>query len=192
MKVSFLIFIASLLLQVNASAQSLIGKYDQTALVAPDAYRDSRNDLTIVQDLKSTKMVWVTNLIPKQKFYAILNTKMDGKLIYAVPKQNVGGYQISIGCITYEEGEISISLNNKMNCFGISQSDYDKPVTVSKKGVEAGGVKVNSDGSIKGAGVDINKDKITVNSKAAMEGIQYVGHKQGVKSAKTDDDDDDK
>lgn len=163
----------------NSSRAAVLGLYTQTALVAPDAYRDGENDVSITQDSKATKKLWVHDLIPGQKFYAILHLNSDGTLIYAVPKQKVGNYIINMGCITFEDGDITISLNNKNNCFGMSQKDWDKPVSVSGKGIEAGDVKIGSDGSIKGAGVDMGKDGIKVNTKEVMAGIQYVGKKAG-------------
>ncbi|MBO4234799.1 hypothetical protein FO675_10965 [Riemerella anatipestifer] len=169
-----------------SKAQSIVGRYEQSTLVAPDAYRDSEDDVTISKDPKSSKKIWISNLIPNQKIYAVLHTKGNGNLIYSVPKQLVGNYQINIGCVTFkehdedeedEEGKLIISLNNEKNCFGISQKDYDAPVSIGKGGVRAGGVTVGSNGTISAGGVDIKKGNIKVNPKEVMSGIQYIGYK---------------
>ncbi len=182
-----------------SSAQAILGKYEQHSLVAPDEYRDSEDDVTITKDAKAIKKIWINNLIPNQKFYAVLHTKANGGVIYAIPKQLIGTYQINAGCITFkehdedgddEDGKLVISLNNKMNCFGISQKDYNSPVSVGKKGVKAGGVKVGSDGDISAGGVDIKGGEIKVNTKVVMAGIQYVGQKQGMAKKKADENDD--
>ena len=169
---------------------SVIGMYDQEVLVAPDDYRDSEKDVSISQDTKASKKLWIHDLIPNQKFYAVLNMNSDGRLLYAIPQQTVGDYNIAQGCLIFESGDITISLNNKINCFGMSQKDYDKPVTVSEKGVEAGGVKVGNDGAIEAPGVEVNKNKVSVNTKAVMEGIQYIGHKTGLTKKKENMEDD--
>lgn len=171
-----------------ANAQSVFGKYEQTALVAPDKYKDSEQDLSITKDEKSSKKIWVSNLIPNQKFYAIVSVKSDDKVIYSVPKQLVGDYQISLGCITFEDDDLTISLNNKQNCFGMSQSDYDTPVKVGSGGVSGGGTNVGRNGTVKGGGVDINKKgDIKVDTKAIMAGVQYVGRKAGAKKKNDDE-----
>ncbi len=184
-----LFFMLVFLMTMNyADAQNILGKYEQTAFVAPDEYRDGENDMIITKDATSTKKIWISNLINDKKFYAILHTKNSEKLIYAVPKQIVGNYQINLGCITYnlksdeddaedEAGQISISLNNKDNCFGMSQSDYDNDITIGKKGVNAGGVKVGSNGKVSVPGVDIKGGNVKINAKKAMAGIQYMGKK---------------
>jgi hypothetical protein len=181
-------------------AQAILGTYEQSALVAPDEYRDSENDVTITKDAKSTKKIWIANLIPNQKFYAVLNTKANGSLIYSVPKQRVGNYQINIGCIVYtdesedddeKDGEVLIALNNKSNCYGISQMDYDAPISIGKGGVNAGGVKIGSNGSVNTGGVGINGSDVKVNTKAIMAGIQYIGNKQGMTKKKKAKDEDD-
>ena len=180
-------FILIILTSLNeVSSQSIFGKYEQVAFVAPDEYRDGENDMIITKDATASKKIWISNLINNKKFYAVLNTKNSEKLIYSVPKQTVGNYQINLGCITYilqsddedeEVGQISISLNNKDNCFGISQSDYDKDIKVGNKGVSAGGVKVGSNGNVKVPGVDVKNGNVKINAKRAMAGIQYVGKK---------------
>jgi hypothetical protein len=172
-----------------ANAQAIFGSYEQSALVAPDEYRDSENDVTITKDAKASKKIWIENLIPSQKFYAVFHVKANGSVVYAVPKQLVGTYQIKAGCITFkehdedgddEDGKLTISLNNKMNCFGINQKDYDAPVSVGKKGAKAGGVKAGSDGTVNAGGVEIKDGEVKINTKQAMAGIQYVGQKQGM------------
>ena len=177
-------------------SQAILGKYNQSSLIAPDDYKDSENDVTITKDEKASKIIWVHDLIPNQKFYAIFYLKGNGKILYSVPKQKVGSYQINIGCITFQEhdededdedNKLVISLNNKASCFGMSQKDYDEPVSVGKGGVKAGGVKVGSNGEITAGGVDIKGGEIKVNPKLAMEGIQYVGQKQGTSKKKAEE-----
>ena len=41
----------------KVSAQKIVGTYKQSALVTPDAYRDSEHDVLITQDLKSSKKI---------------------------------------------------------------------------------------------------------------------------------------
>jgi len=173
------ILILMLLITNSVFAQSILGSYEQKALTAPNQYRNSGKDVSITKDPQLSKKIWVSGLISNQKFYAVLHTRTEDRMLYSVPKQKVGDYEIAIGCINFdnEEDQLSISLNNKQNCFGISQSDYDNPVSVGKGGIKAGGVNIGSNGQIKGAGVEMNKNGVKVNGKGIFAGIQYVGTK---------------
>ncbi|MCO7318278.1 hypothetical protein OKE80_02440 [Riemerella anatipestifer] len=179
-----LFFIAAITV---SKAQSILGKYEQSTLVAPNEYRDSENDVVITKDAKSLKKIWIANLIPNQRIFAILHTKGNGNIIYSVPKQLAGNYRVNMGCVTFkehdddddgEEGKLIISLNNKNNCFGLNQKDYDAPVSIGKGGIKAGGVTVGSNGTISTGSVDIKRGNIKVNPKEVMAGIQYIGYKK--------------
>lgn len=162
-----------------AFAQSVIGTYTQSALIAPDKIRDSAvNSVKITQDKQQKNKIWISNLIGSSTFYAIANANNDEKSVYSVPAQTVGGYSVKLGCVVFdkEENEIAIALNNKSNCFGISQSDYDN-VSVSKNGIKAGGVSVGSNGSITTGNSKVDKKGISVNAKEALSGVQYTGTK---------------
>ncbi|MDO5616492.1 MAG: hypothetical protein Q4G16_09890 [Cruoricaptor ignavus] len=181
MKNTFFLFsvLVMILLSPKFSAQIVLGTYEQETLVAPDEYRDSEDDVQITRDPKSSKKIWIHNLIPNQKFYGIANMKNEDMILYSVPKQRVGNYIINLGCAIYRvsEGEIVIALNNKTNCFGISQSDYDDVAVVNKRGISAGGVKVGSNGEISTKVGGVNKDGVQMNVKEIMSGIQYIGKK---------------
>ena len=76
-------FILIILTSLNeVSSQSIFGKYEQVAFVAPDEYRDGENDMIITKDATASKKIWISNLINNKKFYAVLNTKNSEKLIY--------------------------------------------------------------------------------------------------------------
>ena len=190
---SVFFFVLSLMVLINVNAQKVVGTYEQNSLVAPDAYRDSENDVVITKDIKSSKKIWIEHLIPKQRFYAILYVQSEDAVIYTVPSQKVGNYAIEQGCVTFknehdeDEHDIQIALNNKSMCFGISQKDYDAPIKVDKNGVKAGGVKVGSDGQVTGGGVDIKNGGVNVDTKSIMAGIQYVGDKLGSKKTQEKD-----
>jgi hypothetical protein len=186
MRTILLAFSLGFLLVNPSTAQKILGKYEQDALVAPDEYRDSEDDVSVTKDPNSTKKIWISNLIPNQKFYAVMFNKTNDLITYSVPAQKVGNYQINLGCITLDDEDLKISLNNKQNCMGMSQKDYDTPVSVGKNGTSAGGVKVGKDGSVSTGGVDVKNGEVRVNTKSIMSGIQYMGHKQG--SKKKDDD----
>lgn len=173
------------------TAASVVGKYEQEAFIAPDNIKESENDVVIKKDPSSSKVVWVENLLPGGRIKAVIFTKGEDNVIYSIPAQRVGGYQIQQGCATYDktEGKIMISLNNKSNCFGMKQSDYDEGVEISKNGkIKAGGVEINSKGggSVKGPGTVINDKGIKVDTKTVMAGVQYVGIKQGFSGSSDD------
>ncbi len=162
-----------------AFAQSIIGTYSQSALIAPDKVKNSATtDVKITQDPKQKNKIWVANLIGNSTFYALANANNEEKSIYSVPPQSVGGYDVKLGCLTFdkEENELAIALNNKSNCFGVSQSDYGD-VSVSKTGIKAGGVTVGSNGEISAGGAKVGKGKVSANTKEALSGLQYVGTK---------------
>lgn len=160
--------------------QPIVGTYEQQTMLAPDEWGYSEHDVVIRRDPQSSKKIWIEHLIPNQRFYAILDTRTEDGMVYAVPKQKVGNYQIELGCIVYdnEEQRVVISLNNKNDCFGMRQSDYDE-ISVGRSGVKAGNIRVGSDGNVRGGGVDISKNgDIKVDMKSIMAGVSYIGHKQ--------------
>lgn len=158
-----------------------VGTYEQTSFIAPGHLKDSENDLVITQDPQASKKIWVTNLVAGAKIYAIVHTKTEDNIVYKIPAQMVNGYAITVGCVMYdiEEQKVVVSINNKGNCYGISQSDYDKSVSIGKDGIKAGDIQVGSNGTIKGNGADISKDGVKVDTKKIMAGVQYVGQKAG-------------
>lgn len=161
-------------------AQSVIGSYKQTALIAPDQIRNAAvTDVKITPDKTQKNKIWVSNLIGNSTFYAIANASNEDKAVYSVPAQTVGGYAVTLGCITFdkEENNIAIALNNKSQCVGISQSDYGN-VSVGKNGVKVGDIKVGSNGTISTGTTKVSKKGVNVNAKAALSGVQYVGEKR--------------
>ncbi|MDY3319206.1 hypothetical protein PG637_07860 [Riemerella anatipestifer] len=160
-------------------AQSILGKYEQSALDAPDEYKHSEDDVVITRDAKASKKIWIANLIPNSRFYAILDTKGERGSSYSVPKQTAGSYRINLGCIVFNNddedgGRLTISLNNKADCL----DDYG-PVSVGKDGVSVGGIKIGSNGTVRAKGVDIGRNRIKVDAKKeVIVGIQYIGHKK--------------
>lgn len=178
MKKSFLILLASTSFSM-VFAQSVVGKYSESAFIAPDKVRDmAQGDVVITQDKDSSKKIWVSNLIGNSKFYAIRMVANEDKQAYNIPPQTVAGYAVKLGCIVFDNADqqLMIALNNKTNCFGISQSDYDN-VSVSKSGVKAGNVKVGANGEISGGGAKVDKNGVSVNAKEALAGVQYMGTK---------------
>ena len=172
------LFLATLLVTAfssNTNAQ-VTGRYSQVALTAPDEYRDSENDVQITKDKQSSKKIWIENLIPDKKIYAISFFADEGKSIYTIPKQLVGNYQINVGCVLYDEGNVTISANNPVDCKGISQSDNEN-ISVGKDGVKVGKTKVGTNAKISTEGVKINGSDIKVDSKKLLSGIQYLGRK---------------
>jgi hypothetical protein len=182
MKTLFLMLFTSVFC-VNVMAQNtIVGTYNQDAFIAPDNLKDAENDLVITKDPASTKKIWLSNLVSNTRIYAVAFVSNEDGVIYKIPPQVIGNYKIEGGCISYdfEDAKITIAINNKDLCYGMSQSDYDKGVSIDKKGgVKAGDNQVNS-GGVKGAGVDIKSDgSINVDTKKTMAGVQYVGHKAG-------------
>ncbi|KMQ64813.1 hypothetical protein ACM46_11340 [Chryseobacterium angstadtii] len=160
--------------------QSIIGKYAESAIIAPDKVRNMmQNDVVITQDKSSSKKIWISNLIGKTTFYAVRNAANEDKEVYNIPPQNMAGYAVNIGCIVFdkEEQQISIALNNKSNCLGMSPLDYGN-VSVGKGGIKAGGVKVGANGEISAGGTKTGKKGVSVNAKQALSGVQYVGSKK--------------
>ena len=161
--------------------QSITGKYSESAIIAPDKIRNiMQNNVVITTDKNSSKKIWINNLIGNTTFYAIRNTVNDEKEIYNIPPQNIGNYIVNIGCIVFdkEEKQISIVLNNKSNCAGISQSDYGN-VSLGKKEIKTGSTKIgfNDKISTRTGNIQINKKGININTKEALSGVQYVGTK---------------
>ncbi len=168
---------------------SALGRFEQDAFIGPDNLKESEKDVTLSKDPASSKVVWIENLLPGGRVKAIVFTKSSETVTYSIPAQKVGGYQVQQGCATYssEDSKLSVSLNNKINCFGMKQSDYDSGVGITKTGgIQAGGTSVGGKG-IKTPGVSIDKKGILVDSKTVMAGVQYVGHKQGAKKVADDD-----
>ena len=178
--------LAACLLAATAFAQSspsALGTYAQDAFIGPDEVKTAEKNVVLVKDATLPKVVWVQNLLPGGRVKAVLHTKGEDKTIYSIPAQRVGNYQVTMGCVVYdqEESKVVISLNNQANCFGMKQSDYDGGVSVGSNGrIKAGGVDINGrNGSVKAPGVNVGKGGIAVNTKAIMAGVQYVGHKAG-------------
>lgn len=162
------------LLPVWGFCQAILGTYEQSTIVAPPKYRQSEEDVKITKDPQSTKKIWVSGLIPKQKFYALLDTKTEDGAVYSIPKQTVGDYTINVGCIVYdnEDERVLISLNNPKDC------NSNVSASVGKGGVSAGDVKVGSNGTISAPGVKMDKEGIKVNTKDMYgSGITYIGEK---------------
>ena len=173
----------------QAQNASIAGTYEQEAFVAPDRVKGGETDLVIEKEAAPSKKIWIRNLVAGAKVYAVAFSTMDDQAVYKIPAQTVNGYAVQAGCVTYDKSEqsVKISINNKINCFGMSQSDYDAPVTVGKNGtVRAGGVQVGKNGRVSAGGVNVNNGNVRVDAKAAMAGIQYMGHRKG-----TDDQSDD-
>ena len=174
------------------SRSVVLGKYEQDQYVGPDDVQESETDLIITPDPKLTKVIWIENLLRDGKVKAVLHTgggPGSAQLVYSIPAQQVGSYQIKLGCLYYKKaGELMISLNNKLNCHGLSGSDYGE-VSVGRNGkIQAGGVSVSNRG-VKVPGVDISNRAIKIDPKSAMAGVQYKGHKTGMKRKSTDDED---
>ncbi len=172
----------------------VLGQYEQDYYGGPDEVQEGETDLIITPDPKLTKVIWIENLLQGGKIKAVLHTG-DGpgsaQLVYSIPAQQVGSYQIKLGCLHYKKaGELMVSLNNKIDCHGLKNSDYGE-VSVGMSGkIQAGGVSVNNRG-LKAPGVQISNSKIKVNAKEVMAGVQYKGHKMGMKPKNTDDEDED-
>lgn len=173
------IFLISLLMAVSTVfSQSIIGKYEQETANAPKGFKFSEEDVVVSRDQQSSKKIWITGIFPKNKFYAMLDTKTPDGAVYTIPKQKVGNYDIEIGCIVYdgEENRIVISINNRQDCEGYG--NLDEPISVGKGGVKGGGVDISSKGSVKvGDVVSIKNGDVNVNTKKIMEGITYIGTK---------------
>ena len=161
--------------------------------MAPDELKDAESDVEITQDPVLSKKIWIEHLINGQRVYAVLHTFSEDALIYKVPAQTVGGYLVNFGCVIFNKNlnNCVVALNNKGACFGMSQKDYDKGVSITKKGsIKVGDIDVNgSNGTVKTDGIDINNGAVNIDTKKIMAGVQYVGEKM---SGKKMDDDDDK
>ncbi len=189
MKKITLITILFLTMTIGSHAQNIVGTYEQTTAMYPTGLSESDNNLIITQDPKSSKKIWISNLVSNGKIYALVFAKGDEQTIYSIPEQQVGKYLIKLGCITHKkaENDIVIAINNKKMCFGISQKDYDGGVSVGKNGkIKAGGMEVGKNG-VKGNGVNIGAKDISVNTKSIMGGLQYIGHKVGTKVTESED-----
>ena len=159
------------------------------AYIAPDNLKSAETDVALVKDPQLTKVVWIEHLLPGGRIKGVLFSSNDGTTTYAVPAQKVGSYQVQMGCAVYdsEEDKLVVSLNNKDNCYGMKQSDYDGGVGITKTGgIRVGGTAINGKG-IKTPGVNTNSSSIQVDTKAVMAGVQYVGHKRGTKTTSDDD-----
>lgn len=171
-------------------AISAIGQYEQQVLSGPDTIQSYGGEVAIRQDGTSAKVIWIDQLLPGGSIRAVQTMKNE-TLIYTIPPQKIGGYQISIGCVVYdgEDGRLVVALNNKSACKYMSQGDYGD-VSVGKNKVKAGDVEINGDGKgqVKTDHVEIKDGEIKVDAKAIMAGVQYVGQKMGMKSPDEDDD----
>lgn len=144
--------------------------------------------MTVSRDPQASKKIWISGLIPNQRFYALLDTKTEDGAVYSVPKQKAGNFEIALGCIVYQKAEedadeddeaakdrIVISLNNKRDC----QSYLDGPIEVGPGGVTVGDIKVGKDGNVKAGGTQVGKDgSVKVDTKGLFEGVAYIGVKQ--------------
>ena len=189
---NLLLTLVGLAVAAPALAQSsagALGRYEQVAFIGPDNMKESEKDVTLSKDPNSSKVAWIANLLPGGRVKALVFSSNSETVTYSIPAQKVGNYQVQLGCATYsnEDNELTVSLNNKINCYGIKQSDYDDGVSVTKTGgVRAGNTSVSGKG-VKTPGVRLDKSGLKVDSKAVMAGVQYIGHKQGTKR-KSDDD----
>lgn len=159
--------------------QSITGKYEESAIIAPDKIRNiMKSDVVITKDKAMSKKIWINNLIGNTTFYAIRNAANDEKEVYNIPPQNIAGYAVNIGCVVFdkEEDQVVIALNDKSSCTGMSQSDYGD-ISVGKSGVKAGGVTVGSNGKISTGTTKVNKKGASVKTKEALSGVQYIGVK---------------
>ena len=183
-----LLTLVGLALAAPALAQNstgALGRYEQVAFIGPDNLKESEKNVTLSKDPTSNKVVWIDNLLPGGRVKAVVFTNGDETVTYSIPAQKIGNYQVQLGCATYssEDNRLTVSLNNKTNCYGMKQSDYDRGVGITKAGgIQAGGTSVNSKG-IKTPGVTINNNGLKVDTKAVMAGVQYVGQKQGTKAS---------
>lgn len=186
---------------ITVFSQKVIGEYEQISINAPDEYRDSEHEVTIKRDANARKKIWIYNLIPNQKFYAIKYLVGDDSEIYTVPKQHAGNYLINTGCINYKNVDeydedfsytVSIHLNNEMMCKGIYQEDYQTEIGIDTDGINVGDIELDKNGKVKaGKHVGIGKNKgIKINTKDIMTGIMYVGKKYGTPTHSSDSDDD--
>lgn len=171
MKTTILSFLFLFVACGSMFGQPILGSYEQSVLDAPAEYQ-SGETVVITKDPSADKKIWISGLIPKQKFYALLQIRTEDGMTYNVPKQRVGKYQIEVGCIVFDSDDqkITISLNNKQDC-------ADTPVSISREGVSAAGTKVGSDGRVSAAGVDISSQGVRVNTRASA-GITYIGEKK--------------
>ncbi|MCS7012541.1 MAG: hypothetical protein RMI34_04480 [Chloroherpetonaceae bacterium] len=157
-----------------ALGQPILGTYQQSVLDAP-AELKSGEDVMITKDQSAKNKIWISGLIPNQKFYALLQVQTEDGMTYTVPKQRARNYQINVGCIVYDtdERKVVISLHNKKDC-----DENIGNVSVSKEGsVAAAGVRVGTDGRVSVPGVDINGGSVKINAVRAA-GITYIGEKK--------------
>ncbi|MFD2784436.1 hypothetical protein [Hymenobacter rubripertinctus] len=190
--VLFLVFfcLSVTLSMAQSGTVGVLGRYEQDNFVGPASVKVGEQNVVITRDPALSKVVWIANLLRGGRVKALLHQKTGSTTFYSIPAQKVGGYQIQAGCAMYDqqEGTVMISLNNKMNCFGMNQSDYDAGVSVSKNGrVSAGGVVVDGRGGVKAPGVQVGQQGVKVDSKVVMAGVQYIGTKEG-RPRKDDDD----
>lgn len=183
-------------------SQKAVGEYEQLSINAPDEYRDSEYEVIIKRDANTRKKIWIHNLIPNQKFYAVKYLVGDDSEIYTVPKQQAGNYLINSGCVTYKNIDeydedfsytVSINLNNETMCRGIYQEDYQTEIGIDTDGMKVGGIELNKRGKVQvGEDVRIDNTKgIKINTKDIMVGIMYVGRKYDAPTTNDEDDEDD-
>lgn len=152
----------------------IVGSYEQNLFEAPREFKQSEEDVTIERDPKSSKKIWVSGIIPNQKFYALVHMRQDERMLFTVPPQTVGDYQIDVGCITYDDDDksILISLNNKSDCAGMDSVD----VSIGKEGVQVGDVRVGMDGSVAAGPAKVGKDG-SVKVSYKVVGVTFMGTK---------------
>jgi hypothetical protein len=181
MKLKFF-FIAAILcsIQIVTFAQNTPeGAYDQKAMTGPKAIRQAKGTVTVKQDPDAGNVISVENLIPGGTIAAILWVNHES-MIYSIPKQVVGEYQINTGCIVYNfDGGIVISINNKYDCQYIDTESFGN-IEISDGKVIVGDIKINEDGngSVETPNVKVKEGSVSVDVKTALGGLQYVGAKK--------------
>jgi hypothetical protein len=164
---------------VTNAQDSAVGTYEQTAINAPAVIRNLKKEVAIRQDAQATNSIWIDNLLPDGSLFAsmIINNE---SMIYSIPKQKVGNYQVNIGCVVYNvDGGIVISLNNKYDCLYTSPINYDD-ISVGDGKVKVGDIKINEDGngSVETGTVVVKEGNVSVDAKTILGGVQYVGNKK--------------
>lgn len=134
-------------------AQGIVGTYKQDALNAPKNFLTNGKNIIVTKDPIKPNRYWISNLT-SQKFYAIAAAGNGDRSTFNIPAQKTGDFQINFGCIAYddENGEIVLSLNNKVDCAGMAVS-VNESLNAASKGTSE-----------------------------ILKGVQYVGKKLGRKS----------
>jgi hypothetical protein len=192
-----IVLLITVLLPIMSWAQGgrsvVLGQYEQDQYIGPDEVDAGETDVVITPDPRLTKVIYINNLLKGGPIKAVLFTGKSSagdNLIFSIPAQKVGDYLVKLGCVVYDEdGRLIVSLNNKANCYGMSNADYGN-VKIGKDGsVQAGDTRIGK-GGIKTPGVDIGSDgNLSVDAKTVMAGVQYIGNKVGAPVKKEADND---